>query len=218
MALLCESQDSLALDSDTLFLAVNILDRYTSKRMVKRCHRRLLGGIALLVASKYINRTDTVSCFRQARWLFSGHELQDAIKMEKTVLQTLDYLIGFPSTIGFMQIELLDRQQSKRLHDMVLYICELTLFYPEFVSKPSALLARTAVEIAQSALSGRSQHEKAGASMSNEQQKLHGWIFRRLANPPPVLVSKYTRRQKSFVAVIMDLYRRQKRFVSHSRA
>jgi hypothetical protein len=140
------------------------------------------------------------------------------MKMEKTVLKTLDYLIGFPSTIGFMQIELLGRQQSKRLHDMVLYICELTLFYPEFVSKPSALLARTAVEIAQSALSGRSQHEKAGASMSNEQQKLHGWIFRRLANPPPVLVSKYTRRQKSFVAVIMDLYRRQKRFVSHSRA
>lgn len=115
--------------------------------------------------------------------------------MEKTVLQTLDYLIGFPSTIGFMQIELLDRQQSKRLHDMVLYICELTLFYPEFVSKPSALLARTAVEIAQSALSESSQHEKAGASMGNEQQKLHGWIFRRLANPPPVLVSKYTRRQ-----------------------
>jgi hypothetical protein len=217
--LLRESQDDLALDSDTLFLAVNILDRYSSKRVVKRCHRKLLGGVALLVASKYLNRTDTASSFRRGKWLFSEYELQDAIQMEKTVLQTLDYLIGFPSIMGFMQIELLDCQQSKRLHDLVLYICELTLFYPEFVSKPSALLAKTAVEIAKSALSGSSQHSEAtSTSMSHEQQRLHRWIFRRLANPPPLLVSKYTWRQKSSVAVIMEMYRGRNRFSSHSRA
>jgi hypothetical protein len=216
--MLRESQDDLALDSDTLFLAVNILDRYSSRRIVKRRHRRLLGGVALLIASKYLNRTDLASSFRRGGWLFSEHELQDAIQMEKTVLQTLDYLIGFPSVIGFMQIELLDCQQPKLLHDLVLYICELTLFYPEFVAKPSALLAGTAVDIARSALSGGSQHQEASASRSQEQQKLHGWILRRLANPPPILVSKYTRRKRSSVAVIMETYRRKKLFVDHERA
>jgi hypothetical protein len=44
-----------------------------------------------------------------------------------------------------MQIELLDCQQPKLLHELVLHICELMLFCPEFVSKPSALLARIAV-------------------------------------------------------------------------
>ena len=111
MVMLRESQDDLALDSDTLFLAVNILDRYSSRRIVKRRHRRLLGGVALLIASKYLNRNDLASSFRRGGWLFSEHELQDAIQMEKTVLQTLDYLIGFPSIIGFMQIELLDCQR-----------------------------------------------------------------------------------------------------------
>jgi len=211
--MLLESQDDLALDSDTLFLAVNILDRYSSLRIIKRRHRRLLGGVSLLIASKYLNRTDRASSFRAGRWLFSKHELQDAIQMEKTVLQTLDYLIGFPSVISSVEIELLDCQQPKILHDLVLYICELTLFYPEFVAKPSALLARTAVEIARGALSGGSQHQEAIASRSREQQKLHGWIFRRLTNPPPVLVSKYTRRKGSSVVVIMEIYRRKKLFV-----
>jgi hypothetical protein len=218
VVMLLMSQDDLALDSDTLFLAVNILDRYSPKRIIKRRHRRLLGGVALLVASKYLNRTDLASSFCAGRWLFSRHEMQDAIQMEKIVLQTLDYLIGFPSIIGFMQIELLDCQQPKLLHDLVLYICELTLFYPEFVAKPSALLVKTAVKIAQSALSGGSQHQKAGASMSDEQKKLHGWILRRLANPPLLLVSKYTRRKRSSVTRIMDSYRQKKLSFSHERS
>lgn len=186
MVLLRKSQDYLKLDSDILFLAVNILDRYSSKRIIKRCHRGLLGGIALLVASKYLNRTDTVLSFCRGRRLFFGHELQDAIQMEKVVLQTLDYLIGFPSLVGFAQIELLDCQQSEPLHDLALYICELTLFYPEFVSKPSALLAKVAVEIARSVLSGPSQRPESSRSMGEEQQKLRCWIIRRLAKPPPL--------------------------------
>jgi len=216
--MLLESQDDLALDSDTLFLAVNILDRYSSKRIIKRRHRRLLAGVSLLIACKYLNQTDLASSFRAGRWLFSKHELQDAIQMEKTVLQTLDYLIGFPSVISSMQIELLDCQQPKILHDLVLYVCELALFYPEFVAKSSALLAKTAVKIAQSALSGGSQHQEAGASMSDEQKKLHGWILRRLANPPLFLVSKYTGRKRSSVTRIMDSYRQKKLSFSHERS
>jgi hypothetical protein len=216
--MLLKSHDDLALDSDTLFLAVNILDRYSSKRIIKRRHRRLLGGVALLIASKYLNQTDLASSLCAGRWLFSRHELQDAIQMEKIVLQTLDYLIGFPSIIGFMQIELLDCQQPKLLHDLVLYICELTLFYPEFVAKQSAMLAKTAVKIAQSALSGGSQHQEAGASMSDEQKKLHGWILRRLTNPPHSLISKYTRRKRSSVAMIMRIYWQKKLFVSHAKS
>jgi hypothetical protein len=161
---------------------------------------------------------DLASSFCAGRWLFSSQELQDAIQMEKIVLQTLDYLIGFPSIIGFMQIELLDCQQPKLLHDLVLYICELTLFYPEFVAKPSALLAKTAVKIAQSALSGGSQHQEAGASMSDEQKRLHDWVLRRLANPPLFLVYKYTRRKRSSVTRIMDSYRQKKLSFSHERS
>jgi hypothetical protein len=173
VVLLRGSQDDLALDIDTLFLIFNILDRYRSKRVVKRCHCKLPGGVALLLASKHLNRTDTASSFRRGRWLFSEHELQDVIQTEKIVLQSLDYLIGFPSVIGFMQIELLDCQQPKLLHELVLHICELMLFCPEFVSKPSALLARTAVEIAKNALSEPSQQPRSGRSTGDEQQELH---------------------------------------------
>jgi hypothetical protein len=62
--MLVRSQDDLALDSDTLFLEVNISDKYSSKRVVKRRHRRLLSGVALLIASKYLNWTDLTSSFR----------------------------------------------------------------------------------------------------------------------------------------------------------
>ncbi|KEQ57644.1 cyclin-like protein, partial [Aureobasidium melanogenum CBS 110374] len=154
VVLLSKCQNDLALGADTLFLAVNILDRYSSKRIVKRCHCKLLGGVALLLASKYLNRLSTASSFRERCCLFSGYELQDITQMEKMVLLTLDYLVGFPAVIGFMQIELLDFQQLKPLYDMVLYICELTLCYSEFLSTPAALIARAAVETA-SRLIGR---------------------------------------------------------------
>ncbi len=38
---------------ETLFLTVNIIDRYTSLKQVKRTEYQLLGVTAMLIASKY---------------------------------------------------------------------------------------------------------------------------------------------------------------------
>ena len=38
---------------ETLFLTVNIIDRYTEKRQVSRTNYQLLGVAAMLIASKY---------------------------------------------------------------------------------------------------------------------------------------------------------------------
>jgi hypothetical protein len=204
--LLSKSQNDLALGADTLFLAVNILDRYSSKRIVKRCHCKLLGGVALLLASKYLNRLSTASSFRERCCLFSGYELQDITQMEKMVLLTLDYLVGFPAVIGFMQIELLDFQHSKPLYDMVLYICELTLCYSEFVSTPAALIAKAAVETA-SRLIGRPLGQgEASQDTGDEVRRLLPRISKILSKPPRALFYKYAREERSRVALAVGTY------------
>jgi hypothetical protein len=46
---------------ETLFLTVNLLGRYCSKRVVYKQHYQLVGCAALLIAAKYGDKKDRVS-------------------------------------------------------------------------------------------------------------------------------------------------------------
>ncbi|THY66745.1 hypothetical protein D6C95_10508, partial [Aureobasidium pullulans] len=153
VCLLVKSQQALELCSDALFLAVNILDRYAAKRVIKPTHHKLVGGVALLIASKYLDRRENSPTTSSSGWqLLSNYDQKDILRMEKHVLETLDYLIGYPSLPGHIQLELVGNQVTQRLGHMISYICKATLFYPEFVSVPSIIVARSAIVIARCAI------------------------------------------------------------------
>jgi hypothetical protein len=50
---LIEAHSAFSLLPETLFLTVNLLDRYCSKRVVYKQHYQLVGCAALLIAAKY---------------------------------------------------------------------------------------------------------------------------------------------------------------------
>lgn len=150
-----------------------------------------------------MNSTNAASSIRQAERLLHGYDVGDVVHMERIVLLTLDYLIGFPSIVGFIQVELFGHEPLGNFQDMMFYICELTLFYPEFISKPSMLIACTAVGIYRRIL-GKSL-QPAGSAMSVQQHRsLRHWMLKRLSQPPPLLFSKYARREKFRVALRVD--------------
>ena len=57
---LIEAHAAFALLPETLFLTINLLDRYCSKRVVYKQHYQLVGCAALLIAAKYGDKKDRV--------------------------------------------------------------------------------------------------------------------------------------------------------------
>lgn len=207
MCLLVKSQQALELCSDALFLAVNILDRYAAKRVIKPTHHKLVGGVALLIASKYLDRRENLPTTSGSGWqLLSNYDQKDILRMEKHVLETLDYLIGYPSLPGHIQLELVGNQVSQRLGHMISYICKATLFYPEFVSVPSIIVARSAIVIARCAIGEISIPTVSSDSESTERQRVLCCMLRRLLRPPKILHRTYSSGKTIFVAMIMHKY------------
>ncbi|KAG9800994.1 hypothetical protein KCU95_g51, partial [Aureobasidium melanogenum] len=152
LELLFENQRILQLCHDTIFLAVRIIDRYSSKKVVPRKSLRLCYGVCLLISSKYIERRDRIPTLRQEGWLLHGAMHQDVLLLEKDILGTLEYLVGRPLLTEFAWIELLEHERTKKTEDMVLYLCKLSLFDPEFIPIPSDVVARSIVAAARLAL------------------------------------------------------------------
>jgi hypothetical protein len=57
---LIEAHAAFSLLRETLFLTINLLDRYCSSRMVYKQHYQLVGCAALLIAAKYGDNKDRV--------------------------------------------------------------------------------------------------------------------------------------------------------------
>ncbi|KAJ0129288.1 Hat family dimerization protein [Fusarium oxysporum f. sp. albedinis] len=122
---LIEAHAAFGLLPETLFLTVNLLDRYCSKRVVYKQHYRLVGCAALLIAAKYCDKKDRVPQIHELNNMCCGlYEAGMFTKMEMHVLGTLDWTMG-PTT---------------EVADVAAYLCEIALYHRDFVStKPSVM-------------------------------------------------------------------------------
>ncbi|CAN9195658.1 unnamed protein product [Alternaria alternata] len=151
---LVEAHAAFQLLPETLFLAVNLLDRYCSCRVVRKCHYQLIGCIALLIAAKYGDKKDRVPTVRELKSMCC--ELYDDemfTQMEWHVLQILDWVIGHTTVDAFLQIALSEAPYDAEVEHMTLYIAEIALFHKEFVSTRPSVLARSALALARCVLS-----------------------------------------------------------------
>ncbi|KAJ5735078.1 uncharacterized protein N7483_000203 [Penicillium malachiteum] len=145
---LIEAHTAFQLMPSTLFLAINLLDRYCSKRVVYKRHYQLVGCAALLIASKYNDKKDRVPTVKELKSMCCSLYDDDMfIQMEWHVLQTLGWTIGHPTVDSFLQIAVLDESYDPEVEHMALYILEIALFHRDFVSKSSSELARAALAL-----------------------------------------------------------------------
>ncbi|RJE17129.1 G1 S-specific cyclin, partial [Aspergillus sclerotialis] len=106
---LIEAHAAFQLLPATLFLIINILDRYCSKRVVYKRHYQLVGCAALLVAAKYGDKKDRVPTIKELKSMCCSLYDDDMFtQMEWHVLQTLGWTMGHPTADSFLQIAVLD--------------------------------------------------------------------------------------------------------------
>lgn len=150
---LIEAHAFFQLLPETLFLAVNLLDRYCSRRVVYKRHYQLVGCAALLIAAKYGDRKDRVPTIRELKSMCcSLYDEEMFTQMEWHVLNTLDWSIGHPTVDSFLQIALTEEYDDIEIEHMAWYICEIALYHKEFVSTRPSVMARASLALARGIL------------------------------------------------------------------
>lgn len=202
---LIEAHAAFQLHTETLYLAINLLDRYCSKRIVYKKHYQLVGCASLLIAAKYGDRKDRVPTVRELKSMCCAlYEDEMFVQMEWHVLATLDWLIGHPTVDNFLQIAFYEMPNDPQFENMARYICEIALFHKEFVSIRPSIMARSALFLARGILSRQTKTQTSWASKCDHQVVEDLW--QKLEHPSPVLRKKYGCNQLSQVAVTLEVF------------
>lgn len=108
---------------ETLYLTVNIIDRFLELKIVARQKLQLLGVTAMLIASKYeeIYPPEVRDFVYITDKAYSRNEI---LKMESLVLNVLRFNLTVPSPLVFLIRYLKAANASKETKQLASYVCE----------------------------------------------------------------------------------------------
>ncbi|KAF2755119.1 hypothetical protein EJ05DRAFT_123004 [Pseudovirgaria hyperparasitica] len=205
---LIEAHMAFQLLPETLFLAVNLLDRYCSRRVVYKRHYQLVGCAALLIAAKYGDKKDRVPTIRELKSMCCQlYDDEMFTQMEWHVLATLDWMIGHPTIDSFLQIALAELEEEREVEHLTQYICEIALFHREFVSVLPSILAKSALTLARCVLNRSTSHQSIWTGSYD--QTVVVALSTHLYNPSQVVARKYASGQLSSVSTVVEEFLRK---------
>lgn len=132
---------------ETLFLAVNIIDRFLSAEVVALDRLQLVGVTAMFIASKYeeVLSPHVANFSHVADETFSDKEILDA---ERHVLATLQYNMSFPNPMNFLRRISKADNYDIQTRTLGKYLMEISLLDHRFMSYPQSQIAAAAMYLA----------------------------------------------------------------------
>jgi len=210
---LIEAHAAFQLLPETLFLAINLLDRYCSKRVVYKRHYQLVGCASLLIAAKYGDKKERVPTIRELKSMCcSLYDEEMFTQMEWHVLNTLDWMVGHPTVDAFLTIALFDEYADHAVEHMAWYICEIALYHKEFVSTKPSVMARTSLALARMIL-GR-QEVDSQSSFDHVENLTLVSLSHQLNRPSQVLSKKYSGPHMSCTSTSLERFLEQQAAIS----
>ncbi|KAI5800086.1 G2/mitotic-specific cyclin CYB1 [Geopyxis carbonaria] len=133
---------------ETLFLAVNIVDRFLSNKSVPLEKLQLVGVTAMFIAAKYEEvYAPHVQYFSHVA--ADGFDEEDILGAERAVLNTLDYSLSYPNPLNFLrriskadQYDLQTRTFAKYFMEMSLLDHRFLPYLPSHVAAAAMYLSR----------------------------------------------------------------------------
>jgi G2/mitotic-specific cyclin 1/2 len=133
---------------ETLFLAVNILDRFLSAKVVQLDRLQLVGVTAMFIASKYEEvLSPHVANFRHVA--DDGFTEAEILSAERYVLSALNYDLSYPNPMNFLRriskadnYDIQTRTMGKYLMEIALLDHRFMGYVPSKVAAASMYLAR----------------------------------------------------------------------------
>nr|VWO96799.1 Cyclin [Ganoderma boninense] len=135
---------------ETLYLTLNIIDRYVSKRVVYVKHYQLVGCAALWIAAKFEDAKERVPTVHDlAQMCQETYDESAFIQMEGHVLSTIQWALGHPTAESWLRIFCCGAiMEEQKVQHVARFLMEITLFYREFVPYPSSDIALGALTLA----------------------------------------------------------------------
>ncbi|XP_044511378.1 G2/mitotic-specific cyclin-2-like isoform X2 [Mangifera indica] len=163
---LIEVHYKFELMDETLYLTVNLIDRFLAIQPVVRKKLQLVGVTAMLLACKYEEVSVPVV---EDLILISdkAYSRKEVLDMEKLILNTLQFNVSVPTPYVFMRRFLKASQSDKKLELLSFFLIELCLVEYEMLKFPPSMLAAAAIYTAQCTLTGSNQWSKTSEWHTN---------------------------------------------------
>ncbi|XP_019177196.1 PREDICTED: G2/mitotic-specific cyclin-2-like [Ipomoea nil] len=156
---LIEVHHKFELREETLFLTVNLIDRFLEKQTVVRKKLQLVGMVAMLLACKYEETAvPVVSDFIYIS--DKAYTRKEVLDMESLMLKTLQFNLSVPTPCVFMRRFLKAAESDKKLELLSFFLIELCLVEYAMLECSPSLLAAAAVYTAHCTLYGVRQWSK----------------------------------------------------------
>ncbi|XP_018462120.1 cyclin-B1-3 [Raphanus sativus] len=197
------------LSPETLYLTINIIDRFLSLKTIPRRELQLLGVSALLIASKYeeiwppqVNDLVYVTD--------NTYQSKQILVMEKTILGCLEWYLTVPTQYVFLARFIKAAVPDPEMESMVHFLAELGLMHYDALKFRPSMLAASAVYTARCCLNktsvwtetlefhtGYSEHELMDCS------KLLAYIHSRVGESKlRAVFKKYSKAERCAVALV----------------
>lgn len=199
-----DSHARLDLEPQTLFMAVNILNRYCALRIVYRKHLQLVGCTALWIAAKYEDKKSRVpSLATLSNMCCSVYQPIMFVQMEGHMLSTLDWSISHCTVDSFLSI-CLSHGASPLLSNLSMYLAELTLYIRPFIGVAPHKIARTIHLLALHILSF--YPSLSSQSMSSAELECLRLLSEAIASPSRTVADKYSSTRRYQVTRLVSSY------------
>ncbi|KAL1532460.1 cyclin-A2-1-like isoform X1 [Salvia divinorum] len=149
---LVEVSEEYELVPDTLYLTVNLLDRFLSENYIEKQNLQLLGVTCMLIASKY----EEICARRVEEFCFitdNTYKKEEVVEMESRVLNLLKFQLSVPTPKKFLRRFIQAAQASYKVPSVELeflanYLAELTLVEYSFLKYLPSVTAASAIFLA----------------------------------------------------------------------
>ncbi|CAI6332775.1 unnamed protein product [Periconia digitata] len=128
---------------ETLFLAVNYVDRFLSAKVVSLGKLQLVGATALFLAAKYeeINCPSVQEIVYMVDGAYTGEEV---LKAERFMLSMLQFELGWPGPMSFLRRISKADDYDLETRTLAKYFLEITIMDERFVACAPSFLAAAA--------------------------------------------------------------------------
>jgi len=130
---------------ETLYLTINLIDRYLEKEQVLRQHLQLVGVTSMLIASKY----EEIYAPEVRDFVYitdKAYTKEEILSMEYKMLTKMEFNITTPSSYRFLErIFKLCPEADEKIFNLSRYLIELSLVEYRMLKHPPSMLASAAL-------------------------------------------------------------------------
>ncbi|KAJ7157973.1 g2/mitotic-specific cyclin cdc13 [Mycena crocata] len=139
------------LTQETLFLGINLIDRFLSTRMISPSKMQLVGMACMLIASKF-EETISPAIANFIQVCEGAYTAADMLQAEQHILRALDWDLSYPSPVNYLRRISKADGYDPQTRTVAKYLAELVAVEYRLVAAPPSLLAAAAMWLARLAL------------------------------------------------------------------